>query len=141
MAAYWIIVANASRARIFEAEGRYADMREIIDLTHPDSRQHEGDLVSDRGGHMLSGTTGSHAIDREQVAKQQEAEVFAKSVCERLEQGRNAGNYGKLHIVAAPRFLGLIRQHMSKPLQAMVGEEIAKDLTMADENQVRAQFV
>ena len=141
MSAYWIVVANAARARIFEAEAKDSAMREVIDLAHPDSRQHEGDLVSDRGGHVLNGTTGGHSVDRDDPAKHHAAEVFAKEVCERLEQGRLDQSYRKLYVIAEPQFLGLLRQHMGKPLHEVVRAEIAKDLTTAGEQQIREQVM
>ena len=141
MSAYWIVVANASRVRIFEAEAHDSGMREIIDMAHPASRLHEGDLVSDRGGHALSGTTGGHGMYRAEAARQHEVEVFAREVCERLEQGRLEGSYRTLYVVAAPQFLGLLRKYMGRPLHDMVREEIAKDLTIADPGQIRTQVL
>ena len=139
MSAYWIVVANASRVRIFEAEAHDSGMREIIDMAHPASRLREGELVSDRGGHVMHGTTGGHGVYRAEAARQHEAEVFAREVCERLEQGRVEGSYRKLYIVAAPQFLGLLRRYMRRPLHDMVREEIAKDLTVADPGQIHTQ--
>ena len=138
---FWIIVANASRARFFEAVGKDCQMREIFTLTHPNSRQHEGDLISDGAGHVMSSATGGHSMGGENAAKQHEADLFARAVCERLEQGRNKGSYAKLYLIAEPQFLGRMRQRMSKPLQNMVGDEFAKDLTMASEAQIRAQLM
>jgi len=141
MSAYWIVVANAARARIFEAEATDSAMREVIDLAHPDSRRHAGDLVSDRAGHVLSGTTGGHSIDRGERAKQHAADVFAREICEQLERGRQDQSYRKLYLVAEPQFLGLLRQHMGKPLHDVVRAEVAKDLTTAGEKQIREQVM
>ena len=44
----WVLVADNSRARIFSAEKPASDLQEIRDLTHPEARLHEGDLVTDR---------------------------------------------------------------------------------------------
>lgn len=136
----WIVVANATRARIFEATASDSQMREIETLVHPESRQHEGDLISDHAGHVYNGTTGGHSIDRLHTTKQQEADEFARSLCDTLEHGRNAGRFHKLYLIAAPQFLGLMRKHMGKPLQGTVDHEFAKDLTMADEAQIRSMM-
>jgi len=141
MSGYWIVVASASRARFFEAKGKDCEMREIVTLTNPFSRQHEGELVSDRKGHAISSTTGGHSLGGEKDAKRHEADQFARMVCERLEQGRNDAAYGEFYVIAAPQFLGQLRQHMSKPLQSLVGQEYAKDLTTASEEQIRAQLM
>jgi len=141
MSAYWVVVANASRVRIFEADAHDSAMREIIDMAHPASRLHAGELVSDRGGHVMNGTTGGHGVYRAEAARQHQMDVFAREVCERLEQGRQEGSYRKLYVAAAPQFLGLLRKYMGRPLHDMVREEVAKDLTVADPERIRAQVM
>lgn len=140
MSTIWTLVADASRARVFQADAPNGALREIITLTHPASRQHEGDLVSDRSGHDLDPTTGGHGLGRGQEHKADEAMHFAKEICERLEQGHNEGSYGKLYLMAAPHFLGLLRQHLAKPVQQLVADEVDKDLTTADEAEIRAHL-
>ncbi len=139
MSAYWVVVANASRVRIFEADAHDSAMREIVDMANPASRLHEGDLVSDRGGHVMSGTTGGHGVYHEEAAKQHQAELFAREVCERLEHGRIEGSYRKLYLVAAPQFLGLLRRFMGRSLQDVIRMEVSKDLTTADPARIYAQ--
>lgn len=141
MSGYWIVVASAGRARFFEAKGKDCVMNEIMTLTNPYSRQHEGDLVSDKQGRAANSATGAHSVGGEKDAKQHEAEVFAKTVCEELEKGRNDNAYGEFYLIAPPQFLGLLRQHMSKPLANLVGATFAKDLTLASEDQIRARLV
>ncbi|MES9844878.1 MAG: host attachment protein, partial [Candidatus Sedimenticola sp. 6PFRAG5] len=50
MSAAWIVVADTSRARIFSADKPASSLVEIQTLAHPESRLHEGDLVSDKAG-------------------------------------------------------------------------------------------
>lgn len=140
MQSIWVLVADASRCRIFQADADDSALHEIITLTHPASRLHEGDLVSDRSGHDLDATTGGHGLGRGNEHKDDEARRFAIEVCERLKQGHNDNVYYRLYIIAAPQFLGLLRQHMAKPVQALVGDEISKNLTTADDKQIRAQL-
>jgi len=141
MSAYWIVVANAGRVRIFEAEAQDSSMREIIDMANPGARQHEGELLSDRGGHAMSSTTGGHGMYHEEAAHRHQAEVFAREVCERLEQGRLEGSYRKLYLVAAPHFLGMLRKYMARPLHEVVRAEVSKDLTTAEPARIRAQVM
>jgi protein required for attachment to host cells len=137
MSTIWTVVADASRARIFQGGEPGNALREIITLAHPESRLHEGDLVSDRSGHDMDSTTGGHGVGRGHEHKDDEANHFAKEVCQRLEQGQNEGSYSKLYVIAAPAFLGLLRQHMAKPVQGLISDEIAKELTTADDAQIR----
>ena len=138
MSAYWIVVANASRARIFEADAKDTAMREIASMVHPASRLHEGDLISDNRGQVLSAANGGHSQSKEARAKQHEAEVFARQICERLEQARLDGEFRRLYLLASPRFLGLMRKHMAKPLSDKVYEAASKDLTLAEPVSINA---
>lgn len=132
MSAYWVVVANASRVRIFEADANDSAMREIVDMANPASRLHESELISDHGGH------GNY---HEDAARQHQTEIFAHEVCDRLEHGRLDGSYRKLYLVAAPQFLGLLRKHMERPLHDVVQTEISKDLTTAEPARIRAQVM
>lgn len=140
MSTTWIVVADASRARIFRADAPNSALTEIDTLAHPESRLHEGDLVSDRTGHVVSSTTGGHNFGRDEVAKHAEADRFAAEVSRHLEQGHNQGGYAKLYLIAPPAFLGLLRQHLPKTVHDMVASEIAKDLTTENDAQIRAQL-
>ena len=46
----WVVTADASRARFFEAQAGGGPLQELQDLVHPGSRLHEHDLVSDSPG-------------------------------------------------------------------------------------------
>jgi protein required for attachment to host cells len=50
MATKWVVVAESSRARIFAFLQAGLAMEELEGLTHPASRAHERDLISDRPG-------------------------------------------------------------------------------------------
>ena len=48
----WLLIANASRARIFEwVKGQGGHLREVADFVHPQSRMKGSELSSDRAGH------------------------------------------------------------------------------------------
>jgi protein required for attachment to host cells len=140
MSTTWVVVADASRARIFQADTPAGALTEIETLAHPESRLHEGDLVSDRSGQDLDPNTGGHNMGRGKEWKQEEIGHFAKEVCLHLEQGHSKGSYAKLYLMAAPAFLGELRQHLAKPVHSLVAGEIAKDLTTEDNAQIRAHL-
>ena len=140
MSNIWIVVADSYRARIFQADKPAAPLTELETLTNPAARQHEGDIDSDRSGHVVSGTFGGHDLSQKTEAKQEEATRFAAEVCQHLEKGRNGKAFDKLYIMAAPAFLGLLRKQVSAPLKALVSDEIAKDLTTQTADRIRAQL-
>lgn len=133
----WILVADASRARIFSAEKSLSPLTELRVLTSPEARLHEGDLVSDRGGRARAPGVGAHGFGVEDAHKQDNAERFAAQVCHELEAARNAGEFRKLYVVAAPTFLGMLRRHQSSPLRQMVAGEVDKNLSTQDPVSIR----
>ena len=141
MNSIWIVVADASRARIFAVDGGNSSMIEIQTLAHPQARLHEGDLVTDRAGRDRNpGPTGQHNMGNESEAKHEEAVRFAAQVCEELEAGRVNGKFDKLYVIAAPGFLGVLRKHQSSSLQKLVAAEISKNLATHDLSQIRSSL-
>jgi protein required for attachment to host cells len=140
MSKAWVVVADASRARIFEAAKPASELVEIQTLAHPEARLHEGDLVSDRPGTGMGGGGGTHAFGSVTEAKEEESIRFAADVCEQLEQGRARGAYEKLYIIAAPTFLGLMRKRQSEGVRMLVTQEISKNLAAQDPRTIRSHL-
>lgn len=137
MNAAWVIVADASRARVFSAEKPASELVEIQTLTHPNARLHDGDLISDKPGKARSSGLRCHDMGDTDALKQEEALRFASRVCEALECGRTNGHFNKLHIIAAPNFLGLLRKQQTNPLQRLIASETAKNLTSHNIAEIR----
>ena len=133
----WILVADASRARIFTAEKALSPLHEIRTLTSPEARLHEGDLITDKGGRDRNPSAGAHGFNSDDQHKQDNAERFAAQVCQELEVARNAGGFRKLYVVAAPGFLGMLRRHQSPALRSMVAGEVDKNLATQEPATIR----
>lgn len=138
MSQTWIVVADSSRAKIYEAANAGADLVEREDLVHPEGRLHERDLVSDRPGHD-SGEYGSgpHVLDEPTPAHVEEMHKFAREIAARLEQGLNDRAYDRLVLVAPPKFLGVLREVLAQGVAATVAETLHKDLVQHSAEDVR----
>jgi protein required for attachment to host cells len=137
----WVLVADNSRARFFAADKAASPLKEVRDLTYPEARLHEGDLVTDKGGRdRNSSTGGAHGLGTESAHKQDGADRFAQHVCGELESARNSGEFNKLYVVAAPAFLGLLRKHQSPALRQLVAAEVDKNLATQDTSVIRKQL-
>lgn len=134
--AIWVVVADNSRARFFTAEKSASPLIEMRDMTNPEARLHEGDLVSDKGGRER-GMAGAHAFGTESEHKHEGVEKFAAAVCAELEAARNSAALKKLYVVAAPAFLGLLRKHQSPALRQLIGAEVDKNLSLQDPQTIR----
>ena len=63
MAITWILVANASQAKLYANAGPKKGLKLIKDMKHPESREKAADLVSDRPGQLHS-PGNSHRASR-----------------------------------------------------------------------------
>jgi protein required for attachment to host cells len=130
MSATWIVVADASRARIFEKAGASKELREKETFTHPASRMHEQEITSDLPGRAFdSEGAGRHAMGAKHDPKQNEAEEFARELANHIEKARTEHRFAQLNIIAAPAMLGKLRSALSDEAKKLVTMEIDKDLT------------
>ena len=133
MSIIWVLVADSSRARIFAADTPKGPLQELETLAHPQSRLHERDLTTDLPGRTFdSAGQGRHAMEQKTSPKHEEAISFARQISEQLDSARIAGKFGKLMLVAAPAFLGLLREHLSAETMKQVTAQLDKDFTTLD---------
>ena len=126
----WIVVADNAHARIFTRSGVRGALREKQDMVHPASQLHDRDIASGRQGRNIDRSQGGarQALEPASHPKDQAAEVFAREVTQLLESGRNGGEFDALVLIAAPHFLGLLRQGLADATRRLVVNEIPKDL-------------
>lgn len=133
----WVLVADKSRARLFDWQSRDV-LSEIKTFVHPESRLHEQDLVTDRRGRAFdSAGEGRHAQQPSTSARQHEAESFAKELVSMLDHGRSRQEYERVVIMAAPQFLGQLRDEMPSELQKVVLQEVNKNLAQESADDIR----
>lgn len=141
MASLWILCANGARATIYSVDSDSASPVEVASLEHPEVRSKEMDLVTDRPGRAFdSFGAGRHAMAYGVGPKATEEIRFAREVVDRLEQGRVGHAFDRLVVVAAPTFLGHLRDSMSAPLAAVVSLEIDKDYTALRPDELRSRL-
>lgn len=144
MSVTWVVAADSSRARIFSLESRIEPMSELVDMVHAEGRLQDQDALSDRqggiaGGHGEGG--GGHSFESPTDGKHHEAEVFAKQIADKLEQGRLAHDYHKLILIAPPAFLGVLRQVLNQHIQDLVCASLDKNLIAEKEAVIREHIL
>ncbi|MDH5472348.1 MAG: host attachment protein [Gammaproteobacteria bacterium] len=137
MSTTWVIVADSSRARIFTAETSTSSLQEIETLAHPEGRLHDKEIVSDLPGKVKGNGTGGHAYQDEVTPKEQEVINFAKRVASHLSDAHNVNKFHRLAIVAAPAFLGELRNQMSSQLNKLVCFDLNKNITLQSAEEIR----
>jgi len=136
----WIVVANSSRARLFESGGAGGVFALLREFEHPESRAKGSDLTSDRPGHTATDQGRRTALDPDTEPKRVAQEQFARELGRVLEQGRVHNRYGALVLVASAPFLGILRTQLPDGVKTRVREAIDKDYTALAERELAAQL-
>ncbi|MDX8408092.1 MAG: host attachment protein [Mariprofundaceae bacterium] len=137
----WILTADNAEAVIYSSNGGRSDLIEHKRFTHPQSRLHDRDLTSDLPGRTYdSAGHGRHAMEQPLDPKKHEAATFAKQLADYLHHACSDGSCNKLYIAASPAFLGLLREHYSKPVQQVLAQELDCNLVAQPADSVRSHF-
>jgi protein required for attachment to host cells len=137
----WILVCDASHARLLQEKPRGGKLSLIGTYEHAESRAHVRDLTADAQGRKPVGPVpaarvtgqgggyGRPGVEPETDAKEVEAQKFARELAEVLEKGRNDHAYEQVVIAAPPHFLGTLRGAMSSQVAKHIEATLDKDLT------------
>lgn len=129
MTTTWILTANRTSASLFESDWPGKSMRRLQDIPHPQGREQNKDIVSDKPGRSFdSFGQGRHAMGTEHDPAEHIAQQFALDLAQRLNQGRVTHAYDKLVLMAGPKFLGLLRAALDKHTAALVVQTVNKEL-------------
>lgn len=125
----WIVIANATRARILQRE-RGEPMSVVKTFNHPEGRGSVHDLVDDRAGHGRSDYSSSGSAYPPRIdAKRKEHERFACELAAFLERAGEQGAYRSLALLASSPFLGELRAELGQAAGKLVTVFHDVDLT------------
>lgn len=141
MTEQWILVADASRARIFSRGDDHRGLECVDTLEHPQSRAHEGDLRTGGKGtsHDQAGE-GERQSDPQTTTMEKHAEIFAREIAERLKSGFNDAAFRHLVLVAEPDFLGRLREQIDAPMSRTITHTIDRNWTKHDRSRIAKQL-
>jgi protein required for attachment to host cells len=149
----WVVAADTYRARIFEISPDQK-LKEVEDMVNPDGRMSDRDEISDAYGKFAQGKGGAtgdaerknpggvgHRMPASTAYPQESMlehhlELFSKEVDRYLDKAREEHRVDKLCVIAAPKFLGMIRRNMSPEVKRMVQEEIPNEVAGMKTHQV-----
>lgn len=113
---YWmVVVADESTAIVYARDSLSGPMRELFSLDNDTARKKTDQLISDSGGRSFdSHGKGRHTMGHEKAdPKKIAAMAFAKMIAERIAKRMYDGSSRGFALVAAPRFLGVLREALS----------------------------
>lgn len=139
MGMQWVVVADRSRARIFQTDGGADRLHEIEDLLNPEGRLDEADLRHDaKGRYFGKGERHQgHTAEPHVTKEEHDEEMFSREVGQLLDHACDARRYDSLVMVAPPEFLGLLRKQLSKRVEQRVTQQLDTGLANWNEQQIR----
>jgi len=133
---YWVVVADEFQAQLYKRAKKFSDLESISELKNEIAKEKMENLISDRGGRAFdSQGQGRHTYGSEKSdAKSQSYLAFARDIAALVKNQRHNGD--GLVVIAAPRFLGVLRGALTKAgLEADI--TIDKEVTARSQDFVR----
>ena len=137
----WVVVADSTRARIFEWSTANGSLIELYDLIHPEARLRESELTSDRPGMTFdSGGQGQHPKQPAHSAHDNAVNTFAHEIAIELERACHEGKFKRLVLIAPPGFLGQLRPKLKDQVSNKVAESLGLNLTNNSPEAIKARL-
>ena len=150
----WVVVADEAIARILVSDGETPGaLRPERALTDPKAHAQEGELdhergrrsgvVSSEGGQPAGRNAGGGASLVNSAGEEDvhlEAKSFARRVADELAEACREQRFEELTIIAAPRFLGMLRKELDASVRERVVCELDKDLIHESEADIAARL-
>jgi protein required for attachment to host cells len=124
----WIVITDHVEARIWSRRGHEPPAL-VDEIAHPAGHLREQDLVTDEPGRMRADWRGRTQVMKQRgSARHTELVRFAATLGAHLAAARRAGRFDELVLVAAPRWLGELREHLAPEVRARVVSELHHSL-------------
>ncbi|MFM7524842.1 MAG: host attachment protein [Betaproteobacteria bacterium] len=131
MGKQWVMVADRTRARIFENDGDLDKLNEIEDLLNPEGRFSDAEFHHDAKGRFCGKGDRQHAHTAQpRVSKAvHDEENFSRQLAAVLDRGCQASQYDSLVVVAPPAFLGILRKQLSDQVDKRIVKQLNSDIS------------
>ena len=135
MNGYTVFVADTRLAKLFELSEAGGRPKQFDTIENTYTAKHDRDLGADAPGSVMRRTGSGKGAGAQRTAlqprashKQHAVEQFARQLARRIGgAARDRDSLGVV-LVAAPRFLAVVRGHLSKTAQKRVVRELPRDL-------------
>ena len=138
----WVLVAERSRARLFELDSPTSALREIQDWADTQARLQKSQYGTSEAHGRAFDSMGMqrHAMEPRTDIKRKEAGRFAAELVQALKEGQAHGRFEGLILVASAEMLGLLHGHMDDTLRASVAGEVRKSLAKRSADTIRSHL-
>lgn len=129
-AVHWVLVADASRARLFASDLLFDALEPLDDRVHPASRMPVHELVSGARGAEQAAVSGVHTrYERHTDPHDATVEAFARELAAVVCTAHAAHRFDRLVVIAPPQFLGVLRAHLDPATARAVIADISHEWT------------
>ena len=126
----WILLANASHARLLSRDSATDPLVQFATLEHPESRLKASQLADDRPGHEATdNSSGGNRYEPRSDVRRKEHQRFAREIAQRLDTGLAAGQFSALWLFASSPFLGELKAQLSDAVNKHMHLALDSDLT------------
>lgn len=131
---FWVVVANEASVIVYTRDSRSGPLRKHFTANNEAARKKTDQLISDSGGRSYdSFGAGRHTMANEKDAPRKHAAmVFAKDIAERIGKVLHDGSCLGYSLVAAPRFLGMLRNALATTTTTEPYAAVDKDVISQD---------
>jgi protein required for attachment to host cells len=130
MKTQWIIVANASLARLFKRDSPSDPLIALPTMEHRESRLKGSELTNDRAGHEATDhSSGGNRFEPRTDPHRKEHQRFAHEIAERLDTGLAEDAFKSLWICASDPFLGELKAALSDAVRHRLQHTVGSDFT------------
>jgi protein required for attachment to host cells len=140
----WVLVSDAHHARLFAVESRdgaWTLEREFVREAPEQSSLDGGTSPAEVQGLSEPHTRPTVDEERRTPPDDLDSRQFARRTIQRLQQALDQGDFNYLVLVAPPRFLELLRRHVTGRLAWQLRAIVAEDLTSVEERELREQLL
>jgi protein required for attachment to host cells len=125
----WILIANASRARILQQEDGIAP-GVLHQFEHPASRLHSSELGDDEPGRERKDGRSGSAVFAPHIKPQRKEHLrFARELADFLEAAAHQGLYKSVRVFAPSPFLGELKALLGDATQRLLAGSHDLDLS------------
>ncbi len=118
----WVVIADSAQGRIMQYGDRGLELVESFE--HPESQEANRDLIGNRPDQNQHNMERDLKGNEPHALRDDESLRFAKQLGNYLAIAHAQNRFADLVLVADPRFLGLLRAELTRPVAACVSASI-----------------
>jgi len=133
---YLVVVADEYQAIVYLRDSLSGPLKKLRTFTNESARMKTAEIISDRGGRSFdSHGEGRHTMAIEKDSpKQHLARTFARTVADNIAADVHKGTCRGFALIAAPRFLGVLRREVDTVVGVEPYATVNKDVVGQNES-------